>query len=144
MPIVVGFFSWLASLGSTRVKAETVVESKPVRCTPSWPLHYPLPPGSIPAWITVLTFFDDGLWSESIGQINFSLLTFFWPWCFIASVETLTMTLMNTNTCDTSQLFSLPPWHPHKLIQVIIFSPLASHSIKTQLFGYELFQLSLF
>lgn len=51
---------------------------------------------------------------------------------------------MNTNTCDTSQLFSLPPWHPHKLIQVIIFSPLASHSIKTQLFGYELFQLSLF
>jgi hypothetical protein len=37
---------------------------------PSWPLLQLMPPDFSPAWVAALTFFSDGLWCESVSQIN--------------------------------------------------------------------------
>jgi hypothetical protein len=49
----------LVILSSIRKQNEQAMKSKPVSINLPWPPHQPLPPGSCPVSVTVLTFFND-------------------------------------------------------------------------------------
>jgi hypothetical protein len=67
---VVGSIPGLVVLGSIRKQAEQAMGCKPVSCTPPWPLFQFLPPGSCPAFVPVLTSFNDELQFANVSQIN--------------------------------------------------------------------------
>ena len=90
--IVDGAIPWLVVLGSMRKQAEQVRVSNSVGNTPSWPLHQLLPPESSPAWVSVLTSFNNGRPGGSVSQMKSFCLMLLWSWCFITAVEILTKT----------------------------------------------------
>ena len=67
-------------------------KEKVIEQQPPWPLHQPLPPGSCPAWVPVLTSFNDEQCCGSISLINPFYANLLWSWCFITAIEALTGT----------------------------------------------------
>ena len=95
-PIVGGAIPELVGPGSIRNQAQQAMRSKPVSSTPPWPLHQLLPPGSCPAWVSVLISLNNEQQYGSMNWINkhFPPQLAFWSWCFSTVIATLTKTLV--------------------------------------------------
>jgi hypothetical protein len=73
---------WTGGPGSVRKQAEQAMRSNPASSTPPWPLHRLLPPGFSPAWVRVLTSFNNEWWCGRVSKwFTFS------PTCFLVIVH---------------------------------------------------------
>jgi hypothetical protein len=105
--------SGLVVLGSIRKLAEPTTRDKPKSSILPWPLCLcqPLPTGSFPVWVFILTSFSEDQCCRSINQINSSLPNFlFLKTGFLCiALAVLELSLQTRLALNTEICLPLPP-----------------------------------